>query len=108
MSETDEEGQMTESTPHISYVADGQPIGLAVIEAVAAVSGRSPLYEGPTNEGVGNNPLDPLGEVIDPEALEAICLPKDDDRQTAKKVTFAYCGYEVAVESTGQITVVET
>lgn len=91
-----------QETPYVSELPSGKPVSLAVVEAVASVSGRSPLLEG-TADGADEGPLDPLYEVIDPDALDALCLP-DDARTT---ISFTYCGYDVTVESTGRITVTE-
>lgn len=107
MSESTDENTGTSSTPHDSFVPKGDPIDLAVIDAVAAVSGRPPLWNGSTMEKAGTNPLDPLYESIDPDALDTICQPKKQDKQSVTIVTFTYCGYSVTVDSTGQISITE-
>lgn len=107
MSGADRGHDTRKPTPYVFEVADEESISCTVVDAVASVSGRtvSPFHGGSTGEDDGTEPLDPLHEVIDPDALEALCRPRDDDPREATTVTFAYCGCEVTVESTGRVTV---
>lgn len=107
MSDTGREQQMTEPSSSISHVTADQPISIAVIEAVASVSGRPSRPDKSMDEDDETNALDPLYEAIDPDALDAICQPRGDQAEAATTVTFTYCGHEVTVESTGQITVIQ-
>jgi len=67
---------------------------LAVVEAVSAKTGVDPRDLDP-----------PLATVIDTTALDALVDPADDRSQTASiEVRFGYCGYRVAVRTTGAVT----
>lgn len=105
MSEATDNQDVTETTPYISRITEGESTSLAVIDAVAAVSGRPPMSDGSTNQHSKNDALEPLGEVIDPDALNTLCPTEDDDPQEATTVTFTYCGYEVTTKSTGQVVI---
>lgn len=52
------------------------------------------------DKGVDPRDLDPLHEVIDPDALNALF---SDDDHTVRKVVFRYQGYDVTVESDGRV-----
>jgi hypothetical protein len=54
-----------------------------------------------TRKGVGVADLDPLFEVVEPDALDALFNSSDG------YVTFPYCGYEVTVDASGAVTVTE-
>lgn len=64
----------------------------AVVEAVA-----DEMDAAPTD-------LRPLYEVVDTEALDALF---HDQATTEGTVSFDYCGYEVTVTATGDVTVAE-
>lgn len=108
MSESDrDDGGTAASTPFVSYAPDDQPISSAVVEAVAAVAGRSCLPEEFPTGDEETAALDPLAETIDPAALDRIYeCGAEEDPEAATTVKFTYSGYEVTVESTGQIRVV--
>lgn len=57
---------------------------MTVVTTVAEVTGRSPLE------------MEPLGEVIDPDALDRL-LDSPDDRLSSVAVSFDYCGQQVTV-----------
>ncbi|WP_435175994.1 HalOD1 output domain-containing protein [Halorussus sp. AFM4] len=78
--------------------ADDESLSAAVVRAVAAVSDRS-------SAGDPREALDPLYDSVDPDALDALFRHADDSQTGA--VEFAYCGYEVTVDSTGLVTVTE-
>ena len=77
----------------LDRAVDDDPIAVAVVEAVAAVSGE-------TVES-----LPPLGKTIDADALEALFAPTTDGRHREGAVTFLYAGYEVTVRN-GETVVV--
>lgn len=56
----------------------------SVIAAVAEVTGQSPLE------------MEPLAEVIDPDALDSL-FDSTDDRSASTTVTFGYCGLQVTM-----------
>ncbi|SFH02505.1 hypothetical protein SAMN04488063_3607 [Halopelagius inordinatus] len=71
------------------YYSGGDPLGLQVVEAVAAFRGVDPLE------------LDPLAESIDADALNGLFSPVGD-RNTAN-ISFTYEGVRVTVTSRGDI-----
>jgi hypothetical protein len=89
---TEEDDGASDSTE--DFAPSGSP-SLAVVEAVCRVVGESPTA------------IDPLAEVIDPEALDALFRPTGQEpARSDGTVTFAFCGCEVVVCGTGEITVV--
>lgn len=77
----------------------------AVIEAVAAASGRSFSSRNGVDGDGGREELPPLYDTIDPDALNAIF--EDGNGRSTVEVKFVYCGYEVTVDGTGKVTVAE-
>lgn len=77
-----------------------QPASLAVVEAVAAVSGRSP-----TAAAGEADPLEPLFEAVDPEALDALVDASAGADGRAVEVAFEYAGHDVTVEAADATTV---
>ena len=70
-------------------------LGLTVVEAVSAVIDESPAA------------IEPLYDVVDPEALDALFRPRSDDTPPLRgAVTFEFGGCEVTVEGTGTVVVV--
>ena len=51
--------------------------------------------------------LDPLYDVIDPDALNGLFAPTNGGNSRAGRVVFSYCGYEVTVTSDGSVYVDE-
>ena len=48
--------------------------------------------------------LPPLNDVVDPDALDAIFLPKDDDvARRGGTVSFVYRGYDVRLHANGEL-----
>ena len=85
---------------HGSYEAQSdQPLSEAVIDAIAAETGRNPL-EIATEFG-------PLYDTIDPSALDSLFQSPGDTSQTAGCVTFVYAGYRVSVDQTGRVVLTE-
>lgn len=65
-----------------------------VVQAVAVVADESPLA------------LDSLYSALDPDALDALVASQVRDAHTGDaRVTFAYSGYEVALESDGVVEI---
>lgn len=62
----------------------------AVVDALADAEDVDPLE------------LEPLYEVIDPDALDSLFAPADDDER-AGRVQFRTAGYRVEVTSTGRV-----
>ena len=81
----------------------GESLSGAVIAAVAACSRRAPVAG--DSPGEGGEPLDPLCEAIDPDALDALFAPVSGEERSEGTVRFTYCDHDVAVESAGVITV---
>lgn len=78
----------------------GESVSMAVIRAVASVSGRS---ETP-GEGI-EDALEPLSESISPDALDAIVESASGSGADATYIEFQYCGHQVAVDGSGRVTV---
>ncbi|MFC4245607.1 HalOD1 output domain-containing protein [Natribaculum luteum] len=78
----------------------GESLSEAVVEAVAAASGRSIFA---TDEDA--EPLPPLYDVIDPDALNSLFKPGRESEQIDGCVSFTYCNHRVVVESSGSVLV---
>ncbi|WP_317175806.1 HalOD1 output domain-containing protein [Halomontanus rarus] len=63
----------------------------AVVSAVAEASGADPLE------------LPPLGDAIDPDALNELFTVRSES--TVAKVTFEYAGYDITVRGNGEVQV---
>lgn len=72
---------------------DDDPVAVAVVEAVAAVSGEAV------------EALPPLGRTVDTEALEELFAPTVDGRRRQGTVTFVYAGYEVRVRNAKTVVI---
>lgn len=71
------------------------PPGRSVTETVvAAVAEATGLQAG----AGGGEVLDPLYDVVDPDALDALFRRSDPGGRSSGTVTFTYSGYEVTVE----------
>lgn len=70
-----------------------QTASLAVIEAVAAVSGTDPIE------------LPPLYDVVNPDALDAMFEPHDRREGSNLRVEFTYNGFDVVVREGPEVTV---
>lgn len=72
---------------------ESSPLG-AVIQSVAVATGQDPMS------------LPTLNEVIDPDALDALCRHRNGtDSDDIIQVSFTYAGCEVTVESDGTVMV---
>lgn len=76
----------------------------AVIQAVAAASGRSPVRDDDQDHG---EPLEPLYDAVDPDAPDALFASTSCDAPVPGRVEFVYCGYRVSVDGTGRVEVRE-
>lgn len=72
--------------------APDEPPSKAVVEAVAAVTGRAAAPDGTTGSEPKADALTPLYETLDPDALDAL-LTADDAREANCSVTFTYDDY---------------
>lgn len=74
---------------------------LAVIEAVAEREDVAPTeLEPPRYESLYN--------VCNPEALDALFAPREDGTPRGSgQISFQFCGYDVTVESDGEVTVTD-
>jgi len=74
-----------------------RPPSLAVIEAVARREGIDPTELEPPE-------YEPLYEVLNPEALDAVFAPRDNGApRSTGRIEFSYCGYDVVVSSDGSV-----
>lgn len=70
-----------------------RPLGLTVVNAVAALEGRSPTD------------CAPLHDVIDPEALDDLFGPEGSEAPAEGCLRFEYLGHRVTVRDTGEVIV---
>lgn len=77
-----------------SAIGDDEPVSTAVLRAVSAVDGRKP------------GALDPLSDVIDPGALDALFGPRPDGGSRAgKRLSFTYSSCQVTVDDGDVLTI---
>lgn len=103
MSSSDGSDEATSTTPtsQYRYEFDDETPSEAAVTAVASVTDR-PIAPSAANDD-GSDPLPPLFETINPEALDTILGGSTDDAG-APEVTFTYCGFSVRVRD-GVVTV---
>lgn len=78
----------------VEFARDEERPSTAVVEAVSAVSGRK------------QDDLDPLFDVVDPDALDSLFRPTvSGGHRGDVEVSFTYHGYHVAVRSYGIIEI---
>ncbi|WP_227354821.1 HalOD1 output domain-containing protein [Haladaptatus salinisoli] len=66
--------------------------------------GRGQHRSAEAEEDVSTEELQPLCESIDPDALNDLLTPQnEDDQQSHIRVVFTYSGYRIAVANEGQI-----
>ena len=81
-------------TYRVEYSDGTDPPSSVVVESIASITDRDRFD------------LDPLYQVVDPDALDALFEPRVDGCHRGEgEVTFAYHGYEVAVRSYGVIAI---
>lgn len=88
------------SAPQTFRNAPDEAVSETVVRAVAEASGR-PVFATDSD----GEPLAPLYETIDPDALDALFRGRADD--PAGRVRFVYSGHEVTVDRSGAVTVSE-
>ena len=87
---------MSSSNTERPITAEYNSIAEMVLTAVAEREDTSPTS------------LDPLYDVIDPDALNGLFAPTNGGNARASgRVVFSYCGYEVTVTSDGSVRVDE-
>ncbi|WP_049916774.1 HalOD1 output domain-containing protein [Halogeometricum pallidum] len=75
-------------------IEGGESISMAVVRAVSVVEGRNP------------SSLRTLTEVVDPDALDALCAPHYGGvARTGGRVSFVYSGCHVTVDNGEYLTV---
>ncbi|WP_247729614.1 HalOD1 output domain-containing protein [Halovivax limisalsi] len=85
-------------SPHTGEPVDREPLVYEIVQQISAREAVDPLSLTP-----------PLADVIDPDALTGLfASPTTDAASGAGIVTFEYCGYEVTVDSDGEVAVEET
>lgn len=78
-----------------------QSLSFEIITAIAA-------EEGVDTTAIEPPEYEPLYEVLNPEALDALFAPREDGTpRTNGRVEFSYCGYQVTVTSDGDVHVRE-
>lgn len=87
----------TEISAGTGYRSGDQPLSVKIREAIAARTDTTADCE-------------PLYNVIDPDALEALFASPHSDTDREGTVTFQYCGYHVTVTSnqTVELTPLDT
>jgi len=75
----------------MSSTAMHQPLSQAIVETIAE------------NEDVDPLALDPLYEVIDPDALDSLFAETNRSPRSDGKITFEYAGHTVVVNSDGTV-----
>ncbi|AHF99290.1 hypothetical protein HALLA_10900 [Halostagnicola larsenii XH-48] len=78
-----------------------QSLSFEIINAIAN-------EEGVDTTAIEPPEYEPLYEVLNPEALDALFAPREDGTpRTNGRVEFPYCGYQVTVTSDGEVHVRE-
>ena len=103
---THEETGTEQRNPGTDACAEGagRSPSQAVIQAVAAASGRSPVRDDDQDR---KEPLEPLYDTVDPDALDALFASTSCGSPVPGRVEFVYCGYRVSVDGTGRVEVRE-
>jgi hypothetical protein len=65
-----------------------------VVHLIADLEGVDPVELSP-----------PLYSALDPDALDALFDPVTAESPTTGQVCFEYCGYEIRVDSAGEVTI---
>lgn len=75
-------------------IVDDEPVSAAIVRTVSAVKGREPCS------------LEPLADIIDPDALDALFAPRPDDTPRAGgRLSFSYSGCRITVDDGEFVTV---
>lgn len=99
---SNETGSTTPTDHHHYEFADDETPSEAVVTAVASVTDR-PTAPVRTNDEAGAEPLPPLFETVNADALDAV-VGGSADSSVDPEVTFSYCGVSVRVRD-GLVTV---
>ncbi|WP_312912570.1 HalOD1 output domain-containing protein [Natronosalvus caseinilyticus] len=84
-----------------SSMNEGVPLSFRIVEAVAREEGVDPVEIEPPE-------YDALYDVLNPEALDSLFAPREDGTpRSPGEVTFTFCGYEMVVESDGEVTILD-
>ena len=95
MPSTSDSGDCRESRYEATFdPAAGDRASEAVVNAVGAVTGTDPLR------------LEPLYNVIDPDALDSLCTHARSPAE-AHQLRFSYEGFDVDVRTDGRVRVLE-
>ena len=81
-------------TFHLTRDWTDSSLTYSILEAVAAITGEIP------------EKLDPISDVVDPDALDALFESADPDEGAAASLTFSYNDCFVTVYSDGRIVIV--
>lgn len=73
------------------------PVSILIIEKVAAQEEVDPT-----------DVTQPMHEVIDPDALDALCSTEQGTAESEVQVTFNYCGYRIMVHGDGRVSVIDS
>ncbi|WP_276276619.1 HalOD1 output domain-containing protein [Haloarcula regularis] len=84
-------------------VSEGQALSDGVVRAVAAVTGLRPAVP-MDGEVEMDSIMDPLATAVDPDALDTLFDPTDDE--TTASITFRYQSHTVTVDNTGTVRVI--
>lgn len=78
-----------------SEIGENESVSAAVLRAVSAVKGRKPAS------------LQPLSDVLDPDALDALFDPRaNDGLQTDGRLSFSYSSCHITIEN-GELLIIE-
>ena len=99
---TDTEGTVGGSPRRTFQNRDDETVSETVVRAVSTASGRSPLA---TTDSRGNEPLEPLYDAIDPDALDALFETTAGGRPGTAVVEFVYADHDVTVARSGTVSI---
>ncbi|NEU55463.1 HalOD1 output domain-containing protein [Halorussus sp. MSC15.2] len=102
MAKVDQTSGSADPTVYRSQIPQTESVSSAVVDAVATASGRSVV-----RDAAADDPLDPLYETLDPEALDSLLTPSAGESGGIESVTFEYCGFRVTVTGARRLTVTE-
>ena len=91
-----EQHQSVETSEHRHEVAPDESPSEAVLRAVVEATGRPATPFEADGSDSGSDPLPPLFETIDPDALDKLAAPTGDQENCL--MTFTYGGCTVSVE----------
>lgn len=92
-SESGVTGESSAAAYETRHDGDDGPLSVAVVEAVATATETDPLE------------IAPLHRTVDPDALDHLFEPADEDGKASGWLRFSFAGCRVAVRSDGHIGV---